>query len=409
MFEPDEKLRHLPFFEEVANRVEGDPEWHAAVAGLVVLRLVDRWIEERSRLSIDDVWAVRSVEAAIEQMSAGTPSRTLLGRVIRALKEQRPDIHVVVTPLMAYAQALEYEAKWSLAADVYQAVLAHLHPIQDTDASIAAHLRLGSCYRSLNRIEEATSAYVSASRIAAASGDMVGILRARVGESAIAVLRGNLPAAEMILDDTIARAVGDRMDDVRSRALHVRANVAKLRGQYELSIQLAYRALYDSETATERDRILADIAGAFADLGAYSTARDAYLVLWVTAQEPYTRWVACLNLIEIAAQTGSEVAFEEHRRALIGERLPPYVATGLQLMLGTGYLRFGENRKARNHLERAMALATENGFHQFLFEAEEALLGIKTPAPPRDTPSELSVDVQEVAKDLRLLRESVEI
>lgn len=408
MFESRQKLRHLPFFEEIANRAEGDPEWHAATAGLVVLRLVERCLEEGAPLSRhEDGWAVRSVRAAIEEMSAGTPIRTILGRVLFAVEERRPNIHVLLTPLMGYGQALEYEAKWALAVDVYNTVLEHLHPMEDADAIIAVQLRLGLCYRRLNRIEDATGAYTSVAAIATATANLEGILRARIGEGAIAVMRGNLPRAELILDDAIANATGHQLSDVRSRALHDRANVAKLRGQYEQSIRLAYRALHDSQSPTERDRILGDIAGAFADLGLYAAARDAYLVLSVTAIEQYTRWGATLNLLDIAGQTCARGAFEEYRRALVGEPLPPYLATGFQVVLGTAYLRFADIGKARHHLERAMALAGEHDFHQFLFEAEEALLGIHTPTPPREAPSELSLDVQQVAGAIREMRQSV--
>jgi len=405
VFESDRKLRHLPFFEEIASRSEGDPEWHSAVAGLVVLRLVDSWLEEGPEVALDDPFTLRSVEAAIEEVRPGSPVRTLLHRVLRALHERKPDIHIVVTPLMAYAQALEYDAHWRLAADVYHSVLAHLHPMEDTDASIAAHLRLGSCYRSMDLLDEASAAYATASEIATAAGDMLGILRARVGEAAILGRRGNYPRAQDILDDAIARAKGENLRDVRSRALHQRANVARARGQYELAIRFAYDALHDSETPTEKDRILGDIAAAFSDLGVYTAARDAYLVLSVTAQEQFTRWAATLNLLDIAVQTGSEPLFEQHRRQLLGQPLPPYLATGLQLSLGQGYQRFGDDDKARRHLTAAVASAREHGLNALLFDAEEALLGVhKKPATSR---SQLSLATEEVAGAIKALREAV--
>ncbi|HEY2066024.1 MAG TPA: hypothetical protein VGG84_08680, partial [Gemmatimonadaceae bacterium] len=38
--------RHLPFFAELASLDEADPNWRSVSAGIVVLRLVDAWIEE---------------------------------------------------------------------------------------------------------------------------------------------------------------------------------------------------------------------------------------------------------------------------------------------------------------------------------------------------------------------------
>ena len=399
------KLRHLPFFEFAASHDERHPEWRRSMAGLVVLRLVDSWLEEGRRVLSDDEWSVVSVRASIDDVDQGTPIRALLGRIVDALERHDPDIHRVVTPLMAYGQALEYDAHWVLAADVYQTLLAHLHPVEDSDASIAAHLRLGQCYRNLNRIDDAAAAFGSAAEVASSVGDIVGVLRARIGEGRIAIIKGNLPHAEEILDDTIRRAGGAELRDVRSRALHDRSNVAHLRGQFELAIQLAYDALNQSQSQSERDRILGDIALSFLELGVYSAARDAYLIISATAQEQYTRWTATLNLLELSTRTGSETLFELYNRSLSTQTLPPHMATAYQLGLGTGYQRFGNYEKARVHLRWAMSMAEEHGFNQYLFEAEEALYQLQAPPPPLRVPAELSLDVEEVASALRELRE----
>jgi len=405
LIDRDRKLRHAPFFEELGALNERSQEWLAASAGLVVLRLVDAWINGDAGTEADRDWGVRSVRAAIDEVSSGTPIRAILARIVEALEEPRGDIHAVVSPLMAYGQALEYDAKWSMATDVYQTVLAHIHPIEDCDASIAAHLRLGQCFRNLHQIDKAAEAFASASKIAGEVGDIVGVLRARVGEARIAIIRGNLPRAESILDDTIIKAVGPDMRDVRSRALHDRSEVATLRGQYDLAISLAYEALGHSQSQTARDRILNDIAVAFMELGVYSAARDAYLVLSSTAQEQYLRWAATINLMEIASQTGVEMLFETYRRQLADEDLPPYLATAFELNAGVGFQRFGNFGRAKTHLERAMQLAGDYGLNQFLFQAEEALFQLQTPTPPRRVPEKLSLDLEEVAGAIRRMKE----
>ena len=407
MLEPEQKLRHLPFFEEVATYEEGDAAWRSATAGLVVLRLVDSWLENGRSVVADDGWSVRSVRAAIESMDDGTAIKSILDRVVDALHEQKPDIHVVVTPLMAYAKALEYDAKWRLASDVYHSVLAHLHPVEDSDASVAAHIRLGHCFRNLGQLEEAISAFVEASEVANAVGDIVGTLRARIGEGIATMLKGNLPRAQTILDEAINRSTSADLQDVRSRALHVRANVEQLRGNYELAIRMAYEAMETAESATERDRILNDIAVSFFELGVYSAARDAYLVLSVSAQEEYVRWAAHLNLLDVTSQTGSEVQFEAIRREMSKVNLPPYLAAGFQLNLGTGYARLGAPEKSRHHLEQALLLAQEHGHNQFVFEAEQALKNLQTTSPPLRHQGKIPLDVEEVATAIRELREAV--
>jgi tetratricopeptide (TPR) repeat protein len=406
VFEGEQTLRHLPFFEEVASHEEGDAAWRSATAGLVVLRLVDAWLEEGRSVVADDGWSVRSVRAAIESIDDGTPIRSILDRVVDSLQQQRPDIHVVVTPLMAYARALEYDGKWMMASDVYRTVLAHLHPAADSDATIAAHLRLGHCYRNLHLLHDAAAAFQLAAEVAQGVGDLVGVLSARVGEGRLAIMRGNLPQAESILDEAIRQAQGSAFLDVHSRALHERANVAQLRGDYELAITLAYDALEKNQSPTERDRILSDLALSFMDLGVYSAARDAYMVLSATAQEEYVRWSADLNLLELAAQTGAETVFEQYRQLLRGRHLPPYLETGFELSLGLGYRSFGQLERAERHLRRAVELAEQHSINQLLFEAEEALRQVETQKPLREVEPTVSLDVAEVAQAIRQLRET---
>jgi tetratricopeptide (TPR) repeat protein len=405
VFDTDQKLRHLPFFEEIAGVQAESAEWRAATAGLVTLRLVDTWLDGDLAFK-EDLWSIPRVRAEIDAMDETTTQRTMLHRVVDAIRSQKPDIHVLVTPLMAYAQGLEYEAKWLLAGDVYQTALAHLHPIEDGETSIAAHLRLAGCYRNLNMMDLALHAFREASTIGTATGDMVGVLRGRLGEAQVAMFRGDLPKAESLLDATIADAGAADLLDVRSNALNDRSGVALLRGQYELGIRFAYDAFSISQRPNERDKILNNIGAAFANLGVYSAAQDAYLILSATAQEQYLRWAATLNLLEVAYMTGFEPMFEVYRRDLTSASLPPQLATHFQLMVGKGYQRFGHLEKARPHLADAVVLAGRFGFSQLMFEGEAALAKLDQAAPQHVNVNPVPLDLEEIAEAIRDLREA---
>ncbi len=409
MFDSDQKLRHLPFFDFAAAHDESSPEWREAAAGLVVLRLVDTWLDEGRRVLNDDERGVERVRACIDDVHDGSVIHSLLHRVLDAMQEQDPDIHCIVKPLMAYGRALEFDVHWQLAEDVYQTLLAHLHPVEDSDASIAAHLRLGQCYRNLNRVDDALDAFMSVADIGASTGDLVAVLSARIGEATMAVIRGNIALAERLLDETIARAQGPAMQDVRSRALHDRANVAQRRGNFELGVQLAYQALSQSQSATEKDRIVNDIGLMFMEMGVFSGARDAFLVLAATAQEQYVRWGAMLNLLEIGQRTGARVQFEQARRVLAAADLPPQMATHFELTQGEAYYRFGELAKAQLHLRRALALAGEHNFSELLFDAERALAALDREAPRPEVARLASLDVQEVVEAIREMREYADV
>jgi len=392
VFESEHKLRHLPFFEEIASRNEGTPEWRASMAGVVVLRLVDAWIEDGPRVVAADDWGMRSVRNAIDELESNEKLRSILRSVVEVLESStNVDMGVLAPRMMAYGQLLEYDAKWTLAADVYASIIAHTHPVQEADVATQAHLRRGFCLRQMGDLPASLSAYQTAGEIARSANDMIGVLRARIGEAKAAISRGNMPHARDILDETIVRATEHGLQAVRSMALHDRSTVSFLTGEYDLSIRFAYQALSISESARERDRILGDIAAAFYKLGVHSAARDAYLILAATAQEQYERWVATLNLMEVAAFDGDELLFEQYRRSLSAQALPPQLEAFYWLQAGQGYEQLGHLHDARDFLTRAVAFADENELYQFVFEADAALKALGTGARSRAR-SNITVD-----------------
>lgn len=405
MFEPDHMLRHLAFFQFIGSRAEDDPQWRSATAGLLVLRLVDAWTDE-GRDAITEGWAIPNVRAAIDAVDAGTPIRSLLSRAVDALEQPSASYRSIVTPLIAYGQALEYEAHWDLASDVYHTVLGHIDPVAEADICIGAHIRLAASYHNLGQHTDARTTLRLAENIATTAQDMIGVLRARLELAKVDLVEGKYTQADAIYEDTIRRAQGEEFDDVRSRALHGKSSVAFNRGQYELAIQVAYQALDCAQSSRERDRILGAIAVGFLELGVYTAARDAFLVLSATAQEQYVRWAATLNLLEIASQTGAETLFELHRRQLLNQPLPPRMATSYHLNVGLAYRRFAHYGRARLNLERALAMAGEHGFTKYLLEAEEALHHLQQPAPPPRQSTTLSLGTEEVAAAIHQMREA---
>ena len=166
-FETTENMRHVPFFTELATLEETDISWRAVTAGLVVLRLVDAWVEEGVSVVSADSWGVRSVRAAIDDVPDGTPARTILNGIVDALATSRAgDLHAVAPRLMAYAKSLDLDAKWSLAADVYETILAHVHPVEDADVAFNALLRRGHCLRELGAYTTASAIFATAAEVA---------------------------------------------------------------------------------------------------------------------------------------------------------------------------------------------------------------------------------------------------
>jgi len=372
--EPYRSIRHLAFFEALGALEEDSVDWHATTAGLVVLRFVDSWFDEGAHIAAADAWGLNAVRDAVAAMATGDPARTILGGVVDAVAmAKRADFSVVATRLSAYGRALHFDAKWRLAADVYETLLTYAHPIDESDVYINASMQLGYCLRMLGEFDQAAVAYADAGRIATSMGDVVGILRARIADARLSMSRGNLPRAEEILDDTIARATSESLHDVAGLALHERSIVAYDRGDFQRSIRFAYDALPKLSGQSARDRVLVDIAASFLELGVISAARDAFLVLAATAQEQYVRWTATLNLLELSVLDTNEPRFESYRRELGSVELPVNLEVAYHLQSGKGYGAFARWDRAERSLTRAIELAAKHRLNQLLFSAEESL------------------------------------
>jgi tetratricopeptide (TPR) repeat protein len=341
-------------------------------------------------------------------MDSGNPTRLILSGIVDAIASgaERSSL----TPrLLAYARALHYGAEWSLSADVYHTVLSHAHPIEESDSVIDANMQYGYCARMLGKWDEAEIAYAQAGEIAVAVGDIVKVLRARVADAKLAIDRGNLPKAEEILDETISRATDPegRLVEMRALALHERAAVALLRGDYETSVRFAYEALDGMTNPAARDRVLGDIAAAFIELGILSAARDALVVLAATAQEQYMRWIATVNLLEVASRERCEPVFEQYRRELADVSLPVSLEASYYLAVGKGYATFGRVESARTALGKAIDVSTRHKLHQISHEAEGELQQLERSARTTRKASEYqpSTRVEEIVAAIHDMRE----
>jgi tetratricopeptide (TPR) repeat protein len=411
VFDHTERARHLPFFAELASLDDGDAAWRSVSAGLVVLRLVDAWIEEGAAAVSADGWGVRSVEAAIEEMPAGQPARAVLAGVVHAVKTSSTgEMHAIAPRLMAYARALEFESRWPLAVDVYESIIAHVHPTDESDVAIAAHLRLGTCLQKTGGLEGASASFDAASAIAIDVDDMFGILRAQIGRAKIALARGNMPRAEQMLDEAIvAAAERPELVEVHAVALQDRADVAFHRARYDLAVELAYRSLEITRDPMNRDRLLSDIASAFYMLGVRSAARDAWLILEATAQEQFSRWQASINLMEVAAREGSMTLFERYRRSLSAIVFPPPIAAQFQLQTAESYEALAQFDEATHAAERARAIAERHGFNRTVFAAEAVVARVKQGQTTAPVQQEQMVpeSLQEIATTISQLRKLV--
>ena len=369
----DGGLRHLAFFEELGRMDDSDASWRAVSAGLVTMRLVDRWIAVGSTSRLDS-WSVSAAREAIAQVSDATPIRRILTSVVDVMVACTvTDMHALSPRLMALWPGAGVRSEVGAGVGCLYDDRAYTHPADDSDLAIAASLQLGFCLRTTGRLDAAAVAYAQASEMAGAVERLLRHDSRKDGRREDRRRAWQHAERRIILMKRSSRPALYGLDDVRSRALNDRAFVAGQRGQHDRVIRFSYDALSLSKSQRERDRILTNIATAFRYIGLLDVARDAHLLLASTAQEQFIRWNSALNLLDLAAQQGSELQFDRYRRELEVADLTPQLRATYLLYVGRGYGCSISTPSEFHTWKRRSHSQASSRLNQLMFEAESAL------------------------------------
>ncbi len=366
-----------------------------------MLRVVDRWVAAGCR-PVETAGA----RIAVRDMAVGNPARAILGRVLDAVdREDTGATEDLVGQLMAYAWSFELAGRLELAIAVYQSVIDHRGAASSDESACDAWLRRGFCLRTLSRFDEALAAYEQGRRIAQHLGDLERTLRSEIGRAVADINRGLLAEAARRLDSVAAQAQAASLPEVYSRAMHDRALIFGMQGDYaKAAVHLAFEVLQLTPNGSERDRGLLNVGEALRMAGLRDAARDAFLVLSCTAEARDMRWHALVRLMRIAADDGNRDAFDSYRNAVDPLQCPPELAMEYRLQIGYGLRALGDPLQSTVALHAAIAFATRYGLGRQAGEAERALGGASdvTETPDQQTLEALAT----VVEALRTMRES---
>jgi tetratricopeptide (TPR) repeat protein len=384
-------IRHQIYFDTLGTLREDSAAWRCVFAGLSVLRLVDSY-GDASTAPKPAGWAqLHSVRAAVEEMSEGDPMRGVLTAVLDEVSTRNAVDDTVSKALMAYGRALDYEAAWSLATDVFASVAKLTKPERNARLAVEANVAVGGAARRNGDWDTSARAYSTAAYIADTLGDRAGVLTVQVGIANTYLAKGNIPQAQTILDDVIVQSRDQNLPEIQGMALHSRAAVAHQRGEKQEAVQLAHNALRLTTKPSERDVVLGDLAVGFSELGMTDAARDSYLLLTVTAQTKWVSWSATINLMELASRDGMQAEFDNYARQLKQAPMGPWLRAHYLLFFGEGLERFGRYEAATEVLSQAFEYASTNQIHSVAFRAEDAMVAIRSnrrtsaPAPVFDS------------------------
>jgi tetratricopeptide (TPR) repeat protein len=157
--DPNKPLRHRAFFAAAGQLPEGSNEYRTMLAGLLVLRLLDKWEEPKGTSAEDNDTRIRDfvpVKNNVETIVESPVKRVLadLIEAIRAFSYGESDGRL--PRLIAYAQFLEDEKHWEPAVDAYGTAI---ELIASTDANadllLICYERSAYCARQVARLVEA--------------------------------------------------------------------------------------------------------------------------------------------------------------------------------------------------------------------------------------------------------------
>jgi len=392
-------IKHHAFFEALGTTEEKTPEWQSVFAGLSLMRLIDRVAAGPDSIVVGPS-DLDSSRASADAVGTGNPVRAILLRVIGQLEQSLELSVTVAADLILYGRALDLEGRWPLAADVFQTVADVYSDRSHPRIVIEASTLLGAAARSSGDWDKSNRGYTRAEHLAERIGERGLALTAQIGLANSQMIRGNLPVAEQELDRIISESEAERLQSVLQIALHARASVAHQRGDYQRTIHLAYRSMELTTNSTARERLLTDIAAAYAELGMRETARSAYSIIAMTSPHQWLRCQSILNMMEIAVQEGDEAEFDNLSGQMEGSSLDPKLQAYTLYFRALGSRRF-DRPDARSLFDEAQSFAESHELNQLAFEIENA----RNEMPAIQASIEPSTELQQIAEMIEHLRD----
>jgi hypothetical protein len=407
-------LRHAPFLERARVERDYDREVSArlSLAAYVTARLVDRLHEgatdDESREAF--AWQVDAVRRHLSDLPVELPETAHLLGILEGVPSAGQAPTGLRLGLTAYAYFLEHEARLAEALDVL-ALAARCYRKAIPAGEFAAIALFAARLRRLQaQWPAATASYAAAERAGQAAGDMVTVLRGRLGRGAVLRGQGNLPASRALAESVLRSAEELSLRDVQAMACADLAAILELQGLRTESVQAEYRAFRLSDDEIQRMRYLGDLGIGLSQIGAFGAARTAFEIVVASQASFVVRTNAVLELMELESGVDNRVAFERLRAEAesVRERMPPSMMADYLYKVGVGLGRFGKVARAREVLSQGLRHSEANGLNAWYFRIERSLQNLasdvaaatREPKLPSTGLSELPA-VQEVALGLR--------
>jgi tetratricopeptide (TPR) repeat protein len=277
--------------------------------------------------------------------------------------------------LTAYAYFLEHEGR--LEESLEMLTLAARSQGSETPAGDFAGYALfaGRLNRLLARWDVASTCYRAAEDAGALAGDLVAVLRGRLGRGAVHRGQGNLPAAREVAENVVREASERHLPEPQAIGYADLGVVYGMQGLRLEAIEAYYRAFQLTPDPAQRMRNLGDLALGLHEIGAYEAARVAFQIVADSNASLLVRANALLELMNLESSAGNRVAFERFRSRAeeYRSRMSPSMTVDYYYKLAVGLARFGQTARARTSFTTGLELAERYRLNAWYFRIEQAL------------------------------------
>ncbi len=376
-------LAHAPFLERARIERERGREHPArlALGAYVVARLVDRLLSGVEGVEAQEgfSWQVAAVRRHLGDLPGESPEAAHLRGIAEAVPTDPSPTPALRLCLTAYAYFLEHEARLDEALDILGlASRAHGATVPAPEFAAIA-LFAGRLNRLLARWAAANTCYERAEDAAQSAGDMVTMLRSRLGRCGVLRGQGNLPLAMTYTRAVVDEAAKLDLREVQAMAYADLGSVCANQGLRVEAVQANYRAFLLSEDTLQRMRVLGDLGVCLRGIGAPETARLAFEIVVDSNTSFHVRTNAVLELMDLESSVGNRVAFERRRAQAeeVRDRMMPSLAADFHFKAGIGLARFGRFKRAKDLLGVGLRLAEEHRLNVWYFKFENELKALE--------------------------------
>ncbi|HEY3012486.1 MAG TPA: hypothetical protein VGJ36_07060, partial [Gemmatimonadales bacterium] len=201
-------LSHEPFLERarLLREQEHDGMARLALGAYVVARLVDKMLTDESDPEAAEGfrWQLQAVRRHVAELPQDAPETAHLTGIVAAVPSDGPATAFLWKSLTAYAYFLEHEARLEESLEILTLAAWSQGPDAPARDFAAYALFAGRLNRLLARWDVASACYGAAEDAGLGAGDLVAVLRGRLGRGAVHRGQGNLPAAREVAENVAA-------------------------------------------------------------------------------------------------------------------------------------------------------------------------------------------------------------